>query len=206
MFKCVFFLGEITMKFHNIRQFCDSLVGNLERINSDSNYDMQRYLLEVDINSLHKAAQGDPFIIATLESIPSQAIHGAGIQSEQQLKARFDRVRRTCRGVALVPPEGGGPFIYLLSYIQSVLTFRRTPLPEVIDYPELEKMDTYEIMCLAEKRMKTGDLEGAVDCMAFLKGESKRVASDWLEDARLYLETRQAIDLLHTYMRAKTFL
>ena len=181
-------------------------MGNLERINSDRNYDVQRYLLEVDINSFRDVARDDPFIVATLESIPSQAIRGAGIQSEQQLKARFGRVRRNCRGVALVPAEGGGPFMYLLSYIQSALTFQRMPLPDVIYYPELEKMDTYEIIYLAEKRMRTGDLEGAVDCMAFLKGEPKRVASDWLDDARLYLETRQAIDLLQTYMRAKTFL
>lgn len=203
---CLGCIGERTIRFQSLRKSCDSLVGNLEHINSDPDYDDHRYVLEMDFNTFREAAHGDPFIIAVLSSIPSQAIEGTGIQSEVKLRTRFEKVRRTCRGVALVPPEGAGPLTYLLSHVQSILTFKKTLLPDVIDYPELGKMNTYSLLYLAEKRMKTGDLEGVVDCMAYLKGEPKRIASDWLEDARLYLETRQAIELLQTYMRAKTFM
>ncbi len=199
-------IGERTIQFQNLRKFSDSLGGSMERINSDMDYDVRRYVLGMDVTSLLESAKDDLFVLATLNSIPAQALQGGeGIQSEQQIRTRFENVRRTCRNVALVPPEGAGPLTYLLSHIQAFLTFRRAPLPEVIQYSELEKMDTYAILYLAEKRMTAGDLAGVVDCMAFLKGEPMRIASDWLQDARLYLETRQAIELLQTYMRSKTF-
>ena len=185
-----------------VHNSCDTLVETLQRLNSDQD-ETGRFILGVELESIRRVAHEDPFIVAILNSVPAQAVHGMGIQSEAGLRVRFGKVRRVCRNMALVPSEGAGPLVYLLSYVQSLLTFR-VGLPEISTEAELEKFDTYDILQLADGRMRKGDLEGVVDCLAYLKGEPKRVATDWLEDARAYLETRQAIQLIQTYVTANT--
>lgn len=183
-----------------LRSSCDALVASLQKLNSDQDQ-TSRFTMGMELESIRQVAREDPFIIAILNSVPAQVVHGMGIQSEAGLRVRFGKVRRVCRDLALVPADGAGPLMHILSYVQSLLTFR-VGLPEVSKDAQLEKLDTYDILRLADGRMRKGDLEGVVDCMAFLKGEPKRVAKDWLEDARAYLETRQAIELIQTYMSA----
>lgn len=197
----ILFSGEKTIQLQTLHNSSDALVRALQKLNSDQDKKC-RFILGVDLESIRQIAPEDPFLIAILDSVPVQAVHGIGIQSEVGLRARFQKVQRVCRGVALVPPEGAGPLIYILSYLQSLLTFR-VRLPDALQ-DELEKLDTYNILHIAEGRMRKGDLAGVVDCMAHLKGEPERVAKDWLVDARTYLETRQAIELMQTYMSAST--
>ena len=166
---------------------------------------IDRYTFSDEISSLCEAARGDPFILSTLDSIPTDATSktGRGIQSEAALKERFSKVKRICKRVALVPETGGGLGTYALSYLQSLLTLSAWDITaKKMDEPDLSTLDTFGLLHQAEASLHHGDLERAIRCLNCLSGESRRVASDWLKDARLYLETRQAINLIQSYMAA----
>jgi mitofilin len=161
-----------------------------------------RYSLADELGSLRQAASRDSFIIAILNSIPSQALSNMGIQSESCLKERFTKVKHICDRVAMVPETGGGLGTYAISYLQSLLTIHSWLPTDVPADTDLSKLHVYDLLHLADAQLKKGDLEGAVYYMNYLKGEPKNVAKDWLSDARLYLETKQAIQLIQTYISA----
>lgn len=178
------------------------MINTLEQLNL--RYDVSdRYTISTEVEQLRRAARGDPFITIVLNSIPSQATGREGIQTEGSLKERFSKVKYICRKVALVPESGGGLGTYALSYIQSFLTITawlgRVPEQDDADPTQLH---TYDLLRRADTKLKRGDLEGAVHYMNYLQGEPRNVARDWLEDARLYLATRQAIQLLQAYVSA----
>ena len=51
--------------------------------------------------------------------------------------------------------------------------------------------------------LERGDLAQAVRYMGLLRGEPRRVAADWLKEARLHLEARQAADALIAHAAAR---
>lgn len=188
--------GEKTVKLQTLRNSCDALVGVLDSANQE--YELtKRYNVATEVRALRQAADRDPFIATVLDSIPSLAVDGMGIQSETRLKERFVKVKRICKRVALVTASGGGLGTYAVSYLQSLLTLHAWLPEETLADADLSKLHAYNLLHLADAQLKKGDLEGAVHYMSNLQGEPKNVAKDWLEDARLYLETRQAIQLVH---------
>lgn len=198
------FSGEATRQQQSIRNACDTLIGALEQANTNPE-PSERYIFSKELLSLREAARGDKFILSTLDSIPRQATSAAvgGIQSEAGLKERFRKVYRVCKRVALVPETGGGLGTYALSYVQSLLVFNIRTNGRVQPGQDLSKLDTFDLLNLANMSMKRGDMESAVWYVNHLKDESRRVAQGWLEDARLYLETKQAFTLIQTYMAAR---
>lgn len=198
---CHYCVGEKTLQLQTLRNSCATLTSALESANLE--YDeTSRYSIESELNSLRQVAGGDPFIPVILDSIPSQAVDGVGIQSETSLKERFVRVKRICKRVALVPETGGGLGTYAISYLQSLLTLHAWLPVEASEDTDLSKLHVYNLLRLAEARLKRGDLEGAVHYMNYLQGDSKNVAKDWIADSRAYLETRQAIQLVQAYISA----
>lgn len=195
---CFFCTGERTLHLQTLRNSCDTLTGALERANHDPT---DRHTIGREVDSLRRAAGEDPFIITVLDSIPSQAVSGVGIQSEASLEERFVKVKRVSKRVALVPESGGGIGTYALSYIQSLLTIHGW-LHDVSADKEPSDMHAYDLLRLADGCMKKGDLEGVVYYLNHLHGEPMNIARDWLKDARLYLETKQAILLVQAYMSA----
>lgn len=193
--------GEKTLQWQTLRNSCDGLIHGLEWVNLEADAG-KRYTIATELTSLHSAAGEDPFIPTVLDSIPSQAIgRGTGIQSEPGLRERFNKVKRICKRVAMVPETGAGLGTYAISYMQSILTMR-TRLSEIPEDVDPTKLHTYDLLHLADVHQRKGDLEGAVHYMNHLQGEPKNVARDWLKDARLYLETKQAVLLLQAYMSA----
>ena len=190
--------GELTRHQQNIRNACDTLSGALDQANANP---YSRLTFSKELSSLRKAARGDKFVLSVIESIPKQAASesAVGIQSESGLQERFQRVYKICKRVALVPETGGGLGTYALSYLQSLLVFNVRGVKET---GNLSDMDTFDLLTLASGSVQRGDLEKAVWYVSHLKNESRRAAQDWLEDARLYLETRQAIRLIQTYTAA----
>lgn len=197
----VYCAGEKTLQWQTLRNSCDGLIRGLEWVNLEADTG-KRYTIAAELTSLTSAAGEDPFIPTILDSIPPQAIgRGIGIQSEPGLRERFSRVKRICKRVAMVPETGAGLGTYAISYMQSILTVRAelSEIPEDVDPATLH---TYDLLHLANVHQSRGDLEGAVHYMNYLQGEPKNVARDWLKDARLYLETKQAVLLLQAYMSA----
>lgn len=184
-----------------LRNSCATLTSALDRLNL--NFDVtKRYSVAAEVTSLLQASNKDPFISVILNSIPSQAICGAGMQPESILEERFTKVKNICKRVAMVPEIGGGLGTYALSYLQSLLTIHAWLPKEVSADTDISKLHTYNLLHLAESQLKKGDLEGAVYYINHLKGESKNVAKDWLKDARIYLATKQAIQVVQAYISA----
>merc|ERR1712198_136164 len=80
--------------------------------------------------------------------------------------------------------QGGSLISFGLSYLQSL---------RVVD---LNSMSSYDLLSLARHNLDRGDLARAVQLLTQLRGESARVVSDWLTEARLTLETKQAVSAI----------
>ena len=153
------------------------------------------YSIERQVAAVKDAAAGEFFVAEVISSIPSTALTG-GVQSAAGLKTRFGKVKKMCRRVALVP-ENGGLGAYALSLVHSLITF---DTGHVDDATPPETMTTFDLLHLAEEAVNGDDLDAAVRYMNQLGGEPRRVAQDWMSDARLYLETMQAANLIATYL------
>jgi len=130
-------------------------------------------------------------------SIPAVALQ-RGVYTEDNLKERFCKVEKTARKVAGVGEQGGSLISFGLSYLQSLLLVdlsKRAPVDsmEVVD---LNSMSSYDLLSLARHNLDRGDLARAVQLLTQLRGESARVVSDWLTEARLTLETKQAVSAI----------
>ena len=198
--------GNETKRQQGMRAACDSLHTALKSA-SGSTDPHEHFSLQREVATLRDAARDDPFILVVLDSLPAGAVSpGGGLQGEGGLRERFVKVKKVCRRVALVPERGGGLGAHALSYLQSALTVSwrfvgRVARSRAEDL-DLDKLDTFEVLERADACMREGDLDLAIRYVNLLRGAPRRVARDWLRDARSYLETQQAVLLVSEYMAA----
>ncbi|XP_074615584.1 MICOS complex subunit Mic60-like isoform X1 [Acropora palmata] len=150
------------------------------------------------LTAIHEAAADDPLVTQVLNSLPEEAVT-RGVLNEENVKHRFYQVRRWCRRVAMIGDDGASPWKHLLSYFQSFFifdSFEPTKEGELVDF---ENTDTFDLLARADYYLRRGDLELATRLVNQLRGEPRKVARDWLIEARLLLETRQAANLLTAY-------
>jgi len=150
------------------------------------------------VASVSAAAAGDELVSTLLGAITEDAKSG-GIYSNAELKTRFDKVQEICKRVSLITEEGG-LFQTFLSWLNYKTTFESVlikPADEI--NPEIDAM---KLVCHAQWYVEHDDLESALRCMNQLRGEPRRTAFDWISEARTALETRQAIDALHSWVSA----
>ncbi|XP_014666371.1 PREDICTED: MICOS complex subunit Mic60-like [Priapulus caudatus] len=143
-------------------------------------------------------AGGDhAFVRALVAAVPEEALR-RGVYTQGELCERFARVKRVCRRAAMIGDDGGSLARRALSYAQSffVLEPRADGDDEVVDP---EDANAFRMLSRAERRLEAGDLETAVRLMNLLRGEPRRVAEDWMREARLTLETRQVAQLLQAH-------
>ena len=195
-------LAEAIQQQQSIRAAYDALAAGLQ--NADLNPDPQlRYNFASQVSSIREAAKVDDFIVKVLDSVPATAL-GDGIQSEAGLKERFKGVRRVCRKVATVPAVGGGLETYAGSFVRSLFTLNSRPRYTVDSKADPSSMNTFDVLSQAEAHLHRGDLEMAVKYMNLLEGEARRVAADWLRDARDYLEMRQVVSLVAHHLASSS--
>ena len=153
-----------------------------------------------EVKSIRRVSNGNEVVGKVLDSL-SEDIQQRGVYTEEALRRRFPKVKQICRQVAMVGEDGGGVWSYLMSYVQSLFMFETTIVsaPTSIDPEEL---DTYKVLSLATYALEKGDTEQAVRYMNQLRGEPRRVAKDWIREARLFLEARQAARFLTSYASA----
>jgi len=119
-------------------------------------------------------------------------------------------VRSVARRVALVDECGASLFRYFVSYVMSMFVVRQPLLAGAAaaadDNVELDadELTTFVLLDRAAAALERGSLEQAVRYVNQLRGESRRVATDWLTEARLLLETRQAADVLVAFAVANS--
>ncbi|CAG0889075.1 unnamed protein product, partial [Cyprideis torosa] len=136
------------------------------------------------------------FVDTALASLPSQAV-ARGVYPQGALKDRFQDVDRNGRRVALIGDEGASLYKYFLSYMMSFLMLSK-PSPaslrsQVVDPEYLNNVD---ILDRAKFCLENDDLAQAVRYMNLLRGESRRLASDWMKEAVTLLETQLVADAL----------
>ncbi|KAM4051334.1 MICOS complex subunit MIC60 isoform 2-T2 [Anomaloglossus baeobatrachus] len=156
--------------------------------------------LEGAVQGIRASCSNNEFTEALTGALPQESLQ-RGVYSEEALRARFYTVRHLARRVALIDETRNSLYQYFLSYIQSVLMFE----PKQLQPPgELtsEDLDTFKLLSYASYCIEHGDLELAAKFVNQLRGESRRVAHDWLTEARLTLETKQVIDILAAYASA----
>ncbi|XP_077136348.1 MICOS complex subunit MIC60 isoform X1 [Ranitomeya variabilis] len=156
--------------------------------------------LEGAVQGIRASCSNNEFTEALTAALPQESLQ-RGVYSEEALRARFYTVRNLARRVALIDETRNSLYQYFLSYIQSVLMFE----PKQLHPPgELtaEDLDTFKLLSYASYCIEHGDLELAAKLVNQLRGESRRVAHDWLTEARLTLETKQVIDILSAYASA----
>ncbi|XP_077073324.1 MICOS complex subunit MIC60 isoform X2 [Siphateles boraxobius] len=156
--------------------------------------------LEGAVLAIKETCAENEFAQALATAIPEESL-SRGIYSEASLRARFYDIRRLARRVALIDETRNSLYQYFLSYLQSVLLFERQQEAPPAKLAA-EDLDTFKLLAYATYSIERGDLELAAKFINQLRGESQRVAQDWLKEARLTLETKQVISLLSAYANA----
>lgn len=178
---------------------CQSLWASMTSGQPGKSWREQLRPLKDEIGAVARAAEGDELVGVVLKALPETA-KNRGVYPEHALRERFIKVEEVSRRLALVPADGARLPMYFLSYLQAALIAK----PDVpISKDELEnkpfdfsKLDTYDILNRARYWLDRGDLVKTVQYMNLLQGASRKAALDWLNEARLLLETQQAASTL----------
>lgn len=143
------------------------------------------------------------FIKSIIDTIP-QAARAVGVSSQSSLEQRFQSVVGECKKVALYPNNTNLVAQTLSSVYSRLLRYSVKPrfLSEE-DFVSTDGMDTKDLLIQAQYFMGKHCLTAAVKCMNQLEGLPRTLASDWIEEARLLLEVRQAASAVHSYAMSK---
>jgi len=154
--------------------------------------------IRAELNAVRDAGSEYPIVHVALSTVSEQAIN-RGVYTPDALRRRFDGVRRVARRVAMIDESGGTMARYILSYLQSLFVLRSTLASDADDVSE---MSVFALLDNAANCLKYGDIEQAVRYVNQLVGEPRRVASEWLDEARSLMETRQAAELILAFASA----
>ncbi|XP_050752483.1 MICOS complex subunit MIC60 isoform X4 [Gymnogyps californianus] len=156
--------------------------------------------LESAVKAIKASCADNAFTEALTAALPQESLT-RGVYSEEALRARFYTVQKLAKRVAMIDETRNSLYQYFLSYLQSLLVFhpqQRKPPAELSP----DDLDTFKLLSYASYCIEHGDLELAAKFVNQLRGESRRVAHDWLTEARMTLETKQIVDILTAYASA----
>lgn len=166
----------------------------------DSNQEIASIKSSVD--KIKQSAAENEFIKKIIDSIPTNALE-IGVWTEPDLKERFYRLKTLCSRVALIDERGGSLFKYFISYLQSFFIMHaKIDANETspVSLNEINLNSTFSILDHAQYYIENGNLESAIRLMQQLKGEPYMLARDWIKEAILLLEIKQACQLLTAYI------
>ncbi|XP_047903779.2 MICOS complex subunit MIC60 isoform X5 [Anser cygnoides] len=156
--------------------------------------------LESAVKAIKASCSDNAFTEALTAALPQESLT-RGVYSEEALRARFYTVQKLAKRVAMIDETRNSLYQYFLSYLQSLLMFHPQQLKPPAELSP-EDLDTFKLLSYASYCIEHGDLELAAKFVNQLKGESRRVAHDWLTEARMTLETKQIVDILTAYASA----
>lgn len=150
-----------------------------------------------------EAAQDCDFVNTLLQSVPEKAVT-SGVYSQQSLEKRFEKVWQECKKAALYP-RATNLLPQFVSNMYSKLVYDGPPLyANELEFESTEGMSTKDLLIQAKYFMDKHCLGCAVKCMVQLEGVPRTLAQDWLDEARLLLEVRQAAEALYSYSLTKS--
>uniref|UniRef100_A0A182PA36 MICOS complex subunit MIC60 n=1 Tax=Anopheles epiroticus TaxID=199890 RepID=A0A182PA36_9DIPT len=184
---------------------CQSLWSSIRSGQPGKSWRDQLRPLKDEIAAVARSAEGDELVAVVLKGLPELAVK-RGVFPEDALRERFLKVEEVSRRLALIPAEGARLPMYVLSYLQAALIARPD---KPISQDELEnkpfdfsKLDTYDILNRARYWLDRGDLVKTVQYVNLLQGAPRKAALEWLNEARLLLETQQAASTLMAHAAA----
>lgn len=180
---------------------CQTLQNVVDKGQDGATWEQQLKPLNPEISAIREACISNPMIVTILEAIPDAAIC-RGVWTETALAERFERVNKICRRVAMIDETGGSLFKFFISYVQSFFVFRSSRVFSQSEEINPSDLSTFALLDNARHSLEHNDLEQAVRYVNQLRGEPRRVAADWLLEARLRLETKQASEVLLAYASA----
>lgn len=153
------------------------------------------------VETIKALAPQNEFVNEILMTL-SPTIIERGICPENDLKERYAQLKDTCKKVALVDDRGASLVKYAISYLQSFFILNTTRAQDATRELELteKQLNTFNLLNYAERFIEQGDFEMAIRLLQQLKGEPKRLAKDWINEALLLLEVKQACNLLTAYI------
>ncbi|XP_030841188.1 MICOS complex subunit MIC60 [Strongylocentrotus purpuratus] len=157
--------------------------------------------LASEVQAIKEASVSNDFVDTVVKTIPEEALT-RGVFTEDSLRQRWDQTQRVCKRVAMIDETSSGMFAYFLSYFQSLLLLNDPLPPNSEEAIDLSTLDTFKLVSYASYHMENGNLEQALRYANQLTGMPRKVASDWLREARLLLETSQAASVLSSHASA----
>lgn len=115
------------------------------------------------------------------------------ILTNAQLLSRFEQLAPELRSSSLLPPNAG-----LLGHLSS-LVFSKLLLP--VKGVKADGKDIESVIARIESSLVRGNLDVAVEEAANLKGWTRRLANDWVVDARKRLEVEFLLNLIESESR-----
>ncbi|CAG5134222.1 unnamed protein product [Candidula unifasciata] len=191
---------KLTRSAQNLWLSCIAL-NSLITFGSESGDDKQTKPLRSNVQAILEAANQNTFVQTVVENFPDVALD-RGINTEDELKDRFYRVTRICRRLGLVDTPNSSLYSYLVSYLHSLLILDNLEALSEADEIDLNELDTFTLLAHAKYWMEKGHMDHALRFMIQLHGESRRAASDWINEARVFLETKQIVRTLMAYASA----
>ncbi|NXS77432.1 MIC60 protein, partial [Erpornis zantholeuca] len=152
------------------------------------------------VKAIKASCSNNAFTEALTAALPQESLT-RGVYSEAALRARFHTVQKLAKRVAMIDETRNSLYQYFLSYLQSLLVFHPQQLKPPAELSP-DDLDTFKLLSYASYCIEHGDLELAAKFVNQLRGESRRVAHDWLMEARMTLETKQIVDILTAYASA----
>ncbi|XP_060043284.1 MICOS complex subunit MIC60 isoform X1 [Erinaceus europaeus] len=152
------------------------------------------------VEAIRASCSDSEFAQTLTAAIPPESLT-RGVYSEETLRVRFYAVQKLAQRVAMIDETRNSLYQYFLSYLQSLLLFPPQQLKPPAELSP-EDLNTFKLLSYASYCIEHGDLELAAKFVNQLKGESRRVAQDWLKEARMTLETKQIVEILTAYASA----
>jgi mitofilin len=138
-----------------------------------------------EMAALKEVADDDEVIKAAIDSV-NPAAYQNGVATHTALLDKFRKLQHEIRRAALLP-EDAGVAAHAGNWLLSKLMFKKRGLAQGDDVESiLAKTETY---------LEEGDVDSAAREMNQMRGWSRKLAEDWLREARLMLEVKQALDV-----------
>ncbi|VVC27906.1 Hypothetical protein CINCED_3A010541 [Cinara cedri] len=153
------------------------------------------------INAINKLGASDSVVKQVVSAVPSKALEN-GVYSKGQLKEDFNQVEKRVYQTALIPDDSFSLPLMVFSYFTSLFVIRHSHIsPSEVNNEEFDplELNTYEIIERARYCIDRDDILQALKYLNLLSGCSRVVAKEWMKKATVFLETKQAIDLLISY-------
>ncbi|XP_050535380.1 MICOS complex subunit Mic60-like [Daktulosphaira vitifoliae] len=148
----------------------------------------------------------DQMVNKVFDEIPPKALEN-GVLTKGQLKEDFKQVEKRVYQTALIPDDTFNLPLMAFSYFISLFVVHHSHISaSEVNNEEFDpsELNTYEIIERARYCIDRDDFLQTIRYLNLLTGCSRVVAKLWMQEATLFLETKQAFDLLTSYAAATT--